>query len=123
PRHWAAMEAALDPARRRRASPPDLLDVDRACHEIIWEAAGNRFLTATLDTLYAQSDRLWHLYLNGVADTSEAVDEHDAILDALRAGDADRAGSLVEAHVRAFDAHIRAAVARRLASPVAIGGR
>ena len=93
--------------------------IDRRCHEIMWEAAGNRFLLDTLDMLYAQSDRLWHLYLADVADMGEAVAEHRAILDALRAGDGDAAAALVEAHVRAFDEQIRAAVTERLESPLA----
>ena len=69
-----------------------LLEVDRRCHEIIWNAAGNRFLTDTLDVLYAQSDRVWHMYLADVADTRHAVDEHAGILALLRAGDADVVG-------------------------------
>ena len=96
-----------------------LMDVDRRCHEIIWEAAGNRFLTDTLDVLYAQSDRVWHLYLADVADTRHAVDEHAIILDALESGDADHVGALVEAHVRSFDDQVREAVTARLASPLA----
>ena len=49
-----------------------LLDIDRRCHEIIWHAAGNRFLTDTLDVLYAQSDRVRHMYLVDVADTARS---------------------------------------------------
>ena len=118
-RHWEAMEAALARAGRADVAPTELLDVDRTCHELTWAAAGNRFLTATLDTLYAQSDRLWHLYLADVADMRHAVDEHAEILDALRGGDADRAAALAEAHVRSFDEQIRAAVTRRLGPPLA----
>ena len=76
--------AACSPSRPTRPVDAALLDVDRACHEIIWPAAGNRFLTDTLDMLYAQSDRLWHMYLADVADSCHAVDEHVDILDALR---------------------------------------
>ena len=68
PRDWDAMAAALDRATDRRARPTELLEIDRECREIVWAAAGNRFLTDTLDMLYAQSDRLWHLYLADVAD-------------------------------------------------------
>ena len=96
-----------------------LLDVDRRCHEIIWAAAGNRFLTDTLDVLYAQSDRVWHLYLADVADTRHAVDEHEVILDALERGDADHVAALVEAHVHSFDDQVRAAVTARLHPPLA----
>lgn len=120
PEHWRAMEEALR-GRAVAADPAALLDVDRTCHELIWAAADNRFLATTLDTLYAQSDRLWHLYLSGVTDMAHAVDEHVAVLDALRADDAERAATLVEAHVRAFDDQVRAAVARRLEPSLATG--
>jgi DNA-binding GntR family transcriptional regulator len=117
PEHWDAMAAVL--AGSTGASADALLDIDRACHEIVWTAADNRFLTATLDMLYAQSDRLWHMYLADVADMTHAVGEHAGILAALRAGRADRAAGLVEAHVRSFDAQVRAAVRRRLDAPLA----
>ena len=112
---WDAMEEALD-----QTSAADdgnrLLAIDRTCHEIMWQAAGNRFL---IDMLYAQSDRLWHLYLAEVADPDHAVQEHIAILKALRDGDSDLAASLVDDHVASFDAQIRDAVTARLASPLA----
>ncbi len=108
---WAAMAAVLARATRPGTTPDELIEIDRDCHEIVWAAAGNRFLTDTLDVLYAQSDRLWHMHLASVADMGHAVAEHEAILAALRAGDADGAADLVEQHVRSFDAQIRAAVA------------
>ena len=117
--HWDEMAAALDDTERDQADNEALMALDRRCHELMWEAAGNRFLLDTLDTLYAQSDRLWHLYLADVADMTDAVDEHRTILEALAAGDGERAADLVDAHVRAFDADIREAVTRRLASPLA----
>ena len=114
---WTAMDAALDTTTG--ADPEQLLAVDRRCHELMWEAAGNRFLLDTLDMLYAQSDRLWHLYLAAVTDMSEAVTEHGAILAALSGGDGEEAADLVERHVRSFDEQIRTAVTERLESPLA----
>ena len=115
---WDEMARVL--ADSDALEPAALLDVDRRCHEIIWRAAGNRFLTDTLDVLYAQSDRVWHMYLADVADTRHAVDEHAAILDVLRADDGDAAAAAVEAHVKSFDAQVRAAVTRRLHPPLAV---
>ena len=120
PGHGDAMERAVA-GRDGVPDPAALLDIDRRCHELIWAAADNRFLATTLDTLYAQSDRLWHLYLAGVADMPHAVDEHVTVLDALQAGDADRAAALIEAHVRSFDDQVRTAVARRLDHSLAAG--
>lgn len=113
--HWRAMRAALDKGGR---SADARLAADRRCHETMWSAAGNRFLVDTLDTLYAQSDRVWHMYLGDVSDLDDAVAEHEPILDALRAGDGDRAAALVEQHVRAFDDEVRAAVKASLDRPL-----
>ena len=117
-RHWDAMAAALAETVAPGLVPSDLMAIDRTCHEIMWEAADNRFLLDTLDMLYAQSDRLWHLYLGDVADMHHAVGEHKAILDALSAGDGDDAAALIDAHLSAFDTQIRDAVTSRLASPL-----
>lgn len=121
-RDWDEMADVLAETEQPGVAPDELIELDRRCHEIIWRAAGNRFLTNTLDTLYAQSDRLWHIYLADVADMGHAVDEHAAIHDALRAGDADTAAALVEQHVRSFDRQVRAAVTSRLDAPLSAAG-
>ncbi len=115
---WAAMRNVLDGADDD-LDDDALLDVDRRCHELMWAAAGNRFLTDTLDTLYAHSHRVWHMYLADVASTREAVDEHREMLVALEEGDADRAAVLVDEHVRSFDRQVREAVTARLGPPLA----
>lgn len=115
--HWAEMERVLARTEEPGRTPEELLGLDRRCHEIVWDAAGNRFLNDTLDMLYAQSDRLWHMYLADVSDMDEAVDEHRAIHAALERRDAERAAGLLDAHVRSFDAQVRAAVTRRLGAP------
>ena len=116
--HWDDMAAVLEQATPT-STPDELIAIDRRCRELVWEAADNRFLTDTLDMLYAQSDRLWHLYLGDVADLHLMIQEHRDILAALQSGDADRAADLIEAHMRTFDEQIRSAVQRRLASPLA----
>ncbi len=117
--HWDEMAGVIEQSLRPGLPPEDLLDVDRRCHELIWEAAGNRFLTDTLDAMYAQSDRVWHLYLADVYDTRHAVDEHIEMLDLLRSSDPDRCGAAMAAHLRGFDDQVRAAVSARLGSSAA----
>jgi DNA-binding GntR family transcriptional regulator len=102
------------------SNPDQLLAIDRRCRELVWAAAGNRFLTDHLDMLYAHSDRLWHLYLGDVAELHDMIAEHRAILAALRAGDADHAAELIQTHMRRFDDQIQSAVVRRLQSPLAV---
>ncbi len=115
---WDAMASALARATDH-SSAIELLEIDRECREIVWAAADNRFLTDTLDMLYAQSDRLWHLYLADVAALDDVIDEHRAIHDALVAGDGERAAALIESHMRAFNDKIGDAVRSRLESPLA----
>lgn len=110
---WDAMAEVLAGATPR-STPDELLAIDRRCRELVWAAADNRFLTDTLDMLYAHSDRLWSLYLRDVGELHQTIGEHREILQALRDGDADRAAELIGAHMRNFDAQIRAAVQRRL---------
>ena len=112
--HWKQMRKVLDRAKKQASTAQDQIQFDAQCHEIVWEAAGNRFLTDTLDVLYAQSDRLWHMYLSDVADMGHALDEHDEILAALESGDSELVYKLSAANVRSFDAQFRDAVRKRL---------
>ena len=119
PAHWDGDGGVLARAERPRRVAGELLDIDRRATRSSGRAAGNRFLTDTLDMLYAQSDRLWHMYLADVADMLPRRRRAPPILDALVDGDADRAAELAEAHVRSFDHQIRDAVTRRLGPPLA----
>ncbi len=119
PEQWDEMERTLALTDEPGLGDDAHLALDRRCHEIIWAASGNRFLWDTLDTLYAQSDRLWHLYLSDVADMAHAVTEHQAILDGLRRGDSDIVADRVEAHVQGFDEAIRSVITDQLSSPLA----
>ncbi len=116
--HWDELEAVLaetdDPSIATDTEA--MLDADNRCHEIVWAAADNRFLTPTADMLYAQSSRLWHLYLGEIADMAPALDEHRQILGALRTGDGEQAARLTEFHIRTFEDEIREAMQRRMTS-------
>jgi DNA-binding GntR family transcriptional regulator len=105
PGAWDQMEKEL---ALGAGSTADLtLGVDRRCHELMWAAAGNRFLTDTLDMLYAQSERVWYLYVRDVIDMHDVLGEHEELLSALRAGDVDRSGAIMANHVKQFHDEIR----------------
>jgi len=116
---WSAMEQALDEAEALGDGAPwtALLAADRICHEQVWAAADNRFLTQTLDLLYSQSERLWHRYVRDVSDLRSALAEHRAVLAALRQGDGEAAAALMAGHVRGFEAQTREVLEGRLRSP------
>lgn len=117
--HWDAMEAALDEVAAM-TSPDwtDLLHADRICHEQVWDAANNRFLTHTLEMLYSQAERLWHQYVRDIADLHSALEEHRAVLLALRNGDGETAATIIEGHVLGFENQTRVVLEQRLRSPL-----
>lgn len=114
--HWQQMQQVLDSVMDgANFAPADqLIDADRICHEIMFDAAAHPYLGETLVMLYAQSQRLWHKYLAQVADMRGAILEHVTILDALRKGDGERAAQLTEEHIRHFQATIRDAMMQEI---------
>ena len=86
--------------------------LDERVHRFVWEAAGNPYLLDSLERLWALSLRIWHLVLARVAALPAAVHEQRALLEALVAGDARRAGARMRRHVQAFEAEILEAFSR-----------
>jgi DNA-binding GntR family transcriptional regulator len=103
---WDELQTVLSPATKP-ATAVETLALDRRCHELMWSAAANRFLTDTLDMLYAQSERVWYLHLRDSFEMHDVLAEHAEMLDALRAGDADTCEKLMADHVRMFHDEIR----------------
>lgn len=103
---WDRMEKHLA-AGSSPNEPDKALGVDRHCHELMWEAGQNRFLTDTLDMLYAQSERVWYLFVRDVLDIHDILGEHQELLELFRKGDSDRAARLMAEHVRQFHDEIR----------------
>ncbi len=115
--HWDDMADVLDEATLAQTLPNranHMIEIDQRCHEIMYAAAANHFLTDTLTQLYAQSHRLWHIYLSKVDTMQQAVLGHREILHALSSADAARAGDLMEKHIRSFQAEIEAAIVSEL---------
>jgi DNA-binding GntR family transcriptional regulator len=88
------------------------MSLDERVHHFVWEAAGNPYLLDALERLWALSLRIWHLVLARVAALPAAVHEQRALLDALVAGDARRAGARMREHVQAFETEILDAFSR-----------
>jgi DNA-binding GntR family transcriptional regulator len=72
---------------------------DGAYHDAIAEASGNRYIVETLARLRSH-DHLARLYFErGLVDADRALPEHRAILEALREHNAERASTLMRAHI------------------------
>jgi DNA-binding GntR family transcriptional regulator len=84
-----------------------LIRLDQRLHRHVWRCTGNAFLERTLDGYYVLTLRIWFLALDRVARLDEAVQEHRALLEAVRDGDPRRAASAMRRHVTGFERAIR----------------
>lgn len=79
-----------------------LITVDRKFHQLLYEASGNRFLARALDDMYALIYRLFHFALDRMGSVRANVEDHRAILDAIKAGDGRNAERLIQQHILHF---------------------
>jgi DNA-binding GntR family transcriptional regulator len=87
-------------ARQRNISA--LLAADRAFHETIAAASGNRVLANVLAVLHARSQRFWAMSLSRQEHIDEIAAEHEVIVQCLRKRDPAAARSAIERHVESF---------------------
>jgi DNA-binding GntR family transcriptional regulator len=81
----------------------ELMALDERIHRAVYRAAHNDLLEATLEQYYVLALRIWSMALDRAHDLEEAVEEHRALLEAIRSGDAERAADTMRAHVRNFE--------------------
>jgi DNA-binding GntR family transcriptional regulator len=102
----------LEALRQEQAGVPAedmhrLFDLDHKFHQVIARAAQNRYLAQTLERLFGLSRRLWYLVLPHLGYLPASVEEHLDLVEAIRAGDADRAGQIMHEHVEEFYTKVR----------------
>jgi DNA-binding GntR family transcriptional regulator len=94
--------ARLRDVNRRLAETKDSEDVrariqlNNEFHHVICEQSGSQRLTELLDDLRGQVTRLEIWYYSQRSRTDESVADHEALIDAIEAGDHDRALELLE---------------------------
>jgi DNA-binding GntR family transcriptional regulator len=81
---------------RSTRSSRELMLSDRRIHTHIYVCSHNRYLVETLVRYLNLAHRIWSVFIDRVADLSAAVEQHRALLQAVR--DADPSG--VDDHVR-----------------------
>jgi DNA-binding GntR family transcriptional regulator len=104
-------------------------EADEDFHSAVAEAAGHPRVWSLLQTIKLQLDRYRRLTLPAPGRMATVIAEHQPILDAIRAGDADAAGAAMTAHLQALRSFADARFIRpeylvqdgREASPPAVG--
>lgn len=87
-----------------------MIDADLAFHRALYEAAGNPLIGESAQLHWRHLKRVMGAVLQNLGQRDAVWDEHQAIADAIAAGDADRAARLIEEH----SAHASQALAERL---------
>ena len=105
-----AAERATDDDRETLAElldeldePESLIGLDERIHRAVYRAAHNDLLEATLEQYYVLALRIWVMALDRAYELEDAVQEHRAVLEAIRDGDPERAVRTMRAHVRNFE--------------------
>ena len=89
-------------------SPRALMELDARVHRFIYRCAANPFLEETLGRYFNLSLRIWYLVIDRLPHLFARVHEHQDVLLAISAGDAERARDILVAHIATFEQEIRA---------------
>jgi DNA-binding GntR family transcriptional regulator len=81
----------------------ELMELDERIHRAVYRAAHNDLLETTLEQYYVLALRIWSIALDRAHELEEAVEAHRALLEAIQAGDGDRAADTMRAHVQDFE--------------------
>ena len=86
-------------ARTRQGGGAGIFDLDREFHRTIVAAGAGPRLKQLHDAIEPQAERYWRLYSSSILGNLHlSVAEHEAIIEALRAGDAKRLDQALEAN-------------------------
>ncbi len=91
-----------------------LLELDHKFHQSIAQATHNKYLAAALDHYYGLAQRLWFLTLPKLHFLSPLVEQHLALLEAIKIEDAELARSIMHNHIEEFYIKIREALTGRV---------
>ena len=104
----ADIRRLLDELQTERVNDQrELMRLDQEIHRRIYRCARNAFLESTLERYFNLSLRLWFLVLDHGVRLREAVAEHTSMLEAVLAGEGDRAEEAMRRHVAGFESEIR----------------
>lgn len=101
----AELEQAVEDLKSAPRGPSfaeykDYLEADERFHQLIARQTGNQFMVAAYSALGGQVQRFRLFSGVGITDAEYAIAEHQAVLDAVSAGDPDKAATAMADHIR-----------------------
>jgi DNA-binding GntR family transcriptional regulator len=109
----ATLRGLLEELRRPDDEPRsarDLMRIDLRIHRSLYAAVHNPYLEDTLLRYDNLANRIWCLFIDRLPDLAAHIEEHGPLLEAVIAGDAERAAELAGRHVIHFESEIRALI-------------
>ncbi|MDI3406142.1 GntR family transcriptional regulator [Streptomyces cavernicola] len=103
----AELKSVADTGRDEAA---ELMRLDLQVHRAIYAATHNPYLEDTLVRHDNLATRIWCLFMDHLDDMSGHVEEHSPLIEAIVAGEPDRAARLAREHVEGFERAIREAI-------------
>jgi DNA-binding GntR family transcriptional regulator len=105
----AELEGLLRELRASRGSDDveRLMALDARVHRFIYRCTGNPYLEVTLTRYFNLSLRIWHLVLDRLPHLFARVHEHTTVLEAIAAGEPERARDILTEHIATFEREIR----------------
>ncbi len=79
-----------------------VLSLDRRFHQLMAEAAGNKFLLSEVEKFYNLSLRIWYLAINSIQSRDFDLDAHFEIAHAIESRDCSRSEQRMREHIRHF---------------------
>lgn len=86
----------------RQRNSLTMMECDNQFHHLLAAIAANRRLMDILSIIHAQAQRFWATTLADSGHVEEVITEHNAIVDALEAGNVDMAESATRRHILSF---------------------
>ncbi len=103
------LDALLDELGRGRGGDDQsaLMSLDARIHRFVYRCSGNPYLEETASRYLNLSLRIWYLVIDRLPHLFARVHEHEELLRAIRAGEAERARDIVAEHIDIFEQEIR----------------
>jgi DNA-binding GntR family transcriptional regulator len=108
--------SVIDEGRTAAAGPHigPMIDADMTFHDLIYRASGNPLIVETANQHWHHIRRAMGAVLQTVGVRRVVWDEHEAILQAVNRGDADRAEQLAREHAESAGRYIAAQLTRQV---------
>lgn len=112
--HWTRMEQLIvEPSAVEDGNDNNLIRIDETFHEIIYEAADNRFLHDAITVLLTLNERLWYYFLPEMGGFDRTLNDHRLIWESLKSGDGEQAAVHMERHIRSSQEKLQSFVLGR----------